>query len=185
MIISIKVCCATDLISKIIKENDSGGRVLLVVCQSGTDVVAIFTDNIQLKPILFSYNMSGESTDSECRSAHNNSRSHSLLRQVRTRLRGKSSSRFRAATTTTSTTDESSSISLSHSKHQSFENIDNIKKRVSNHQVKSHIIGTRKYRLTTPSNWNDDDNNNNFRSKRSISFFSVSHFNLQKEKNKN
>ncbi|CAF3927185.1 unnamed protein product [Adineta steineri] len=189
MIISIKVCCATDLISKIIKENDSGERALLVVCQSGTDVIAIFTDNIQLKPILFSYNMSGESTDSECRSAHNNSRSHSLLRQVRTKLRGKSSSRFRAATTTTSTTDESSSISLTHSKHQSFENIDNIKKRVSNQstkkpqvafshrlsllsQVKSHIIGTRKYRLTTPSNLNDDDNNNNFRSKRSISFFS-------------
>ncbi|CAF3974081.1 unnamed protein product, partial [Adineta steineri] len=49
MIIPIKVCCATDLISKIIEENDSGGRVLLVVCQSGTDVIAIFTDNIQLK----------------------------------------------------------------------------------------------------------------------------------------
>ncbi len=113
--------------------------------------------------------MSGESTDSESFPINNNKRSRSLLRQVRASFVGQSGSRSHI-----DTTGESSSILLLRQKHRSFDNIDLPKRRTkkssrsktpnsfSHHlsllnQVKSHFIGTRKYRRTEPSVWIDDD----------------------------
>jgi hypothetical protein len=113
--------------------------------------------------------MSGESTDSESFPSDNNKRSRSLLRQVRASFVGKSGNRNHI-----DTTGESSSVLLLRQKRQSYDNIDIQKRRTkkpsrsktpnsfSHHlsllnQVKSHFIGTRKYRRTVPSIWTDDD----------------------------
>jgi hypothetical protein len=114
--------------------------------------------------------MSDESTDSEC---DKNKRSRSLLRQVRATLAGRSSSRYRIETT-----NQSSTVLLLREKYRSFDNID-IEKFQPKHrtkkisisktpvscphrlslfnQVKSHLIGTHKYRRTSRSIWHDDD----------------------------
>jgi hypothetical protein len=106
--------------------------------------------------------MSGESTDSESMPMNNNTRSRSLLRQVRASLIGRTDSRYQM-----DTIGESSSVLL----RRSFDNIDIQKPRSKqtsrpntpisfSHRLslfKSHIIGSRKYRRTVPSTWNDDD----------------------------
>ncbi len=136
--------------------------------------------------------MSGESTDSECSPSDKNKRSRSLLRQVRATLVGKSSNRHRAETT-----DASLSVSLLREKHRLFDNIDIEKfqrksciKKTSKattpisysyrlsllNQVKSHIIGNRKYRRTVPPTWTDDDDD--YLSFTSINSNSVSHSHL-------
>jgi hypothetical protein len=117
--------------------------------------------------------MSGESTDSEFIPSDNKKRSRSLLRQVRARFRGRSNSRQRIETTK-----ESSCVLLLHEKRRSYDNFDiqklQSKRRIKKNsiiktpisfshrlslfnQVKSHIIGTRKYHRTVPSTWNEEE----------------------------
>ncbi|CAF4545659.1 unnamed protein product, partial [Rotaria sp. Silwood2] len=123
--------------------------------------------------------MSDDSTDSEStlndntNSNNNNNRSRSLLRHVGAALIGRSCSQHRI-----DTTDECLSIPLLHEKHRSFNNINieqispkcHIKKTLTTkipisfshrlslfNQVKSHIIGTNKYRRSISSIWNDDN----------------------------
>lgn len=120
--------------------------------------------------------MSDDNTNSECSPSANNKRSHSLLRQVRATLTGK----YRRETT-----DRSLSVSLLREKYRSFDNISTEKFQQKHYiipnsfshrlslfnQVKSHIIGHRKYHRTVPSSWTDDD----YFSCTSIHFNSVSH----------
>ncbi|CAF1475342.1 unnamed protein product [Adineta ricciae] len=122
--------------------------------------------------------MSGESTDSECTSAENSFRSRSLLRHVRNKLARKSFNRHHTQTAT----DRSLSVALIRTSHRSFDYAEIEKRSISKtptsyshrmsllNQVRSHFTGSRKYRQTIPSDWNDDDNDDrlSFRSVHSL-----------------
>ncbi|CAF3569475.1 unnamed protein product [Rotaria sp. Silwood1] len=120
--------------------------------------------------------MSDDRTDSESTSnttTNNNNKSRSLLRHVRAPFVGKNCNRHR-----TDTTDESSSVALIHEKNQLFDNT-NIEQLSSTYhlkeslrtktpislshrlslfnQIKSHIIGSPKYRRSISSIWNDNN----------------------------
>ena len=136
--------------------------------------------------------MSGESTDSESfPSSNNNKRSRSLLRQVRASFVGRNH---------IDTAGESSSMSLLRQKHRSYDNIEIPKRRTkkpsrsktpnsfSHHlsllnQVKSHFLGTRKYRRTVPSVWMDDDDYHSVPSAISNTVSNLSYMKSIKSKN--
>ena len=129
--------------------------------------------------------MSGESTDSECTSAENSFRSRSLLRHVRNKLARKSFNHYHAQTAT----DRSLSVALIRTSHRSFDYAEIGKRSISKtstshshrisllNQVRSHFTGTRKYRQTIPSDWNDDDDDDRL-SFRSVHSFAVSYTDL-------